>query len=88
MMKQVGRTVVGVVPAGEEEITKISDWVLPVVGGVSEMFSPMVYPVAGELFSAYLSEAIGEPPFRQFSGAYVPQGITIRNSAVMEDAVI
>lgn len=85
MMKQVGRTVIGVVPEGETEISGLADWVLPVVGEVSEIYSPMVYAVAGELFSAYLSEAIGEPPFRQFSNAYVPQGITIRNSAVMEE---
>jgi glutamine---fructose-6-phosphate transaminase (isomerizing) len=85
MMKQVGRTVIGVVPEGESEISGQADWVLPVVGEVSEIFSPMVYPVAGELFSAHLSQAIGEPPFRQFSGAYVPTGITIRNSAVMEE---
>jgi glucosamine--fructose-6-phosphate aminotransferase (isomerizing) len=85
MMKQVGRTVIGVVPEDETEIAAQADWVLPVVGDVSEMFSPMVYPVAAELFSAHLSQAIGEPPFRQFSGPYVPQGITIRNSAVVED---
>jgi hypothetical protein len=44
----------------------------------------MVYAVAGELFSAYLSQAVDEPPFRGFADAYEPGGITIRNSAVID----
>jgi len=87
VMKRIGRTVIGVVPEGETEIAPRADWVLPVVGDVSEVFSPMVYPVAGELFSGYLSQAVGEPPFRAFADIYAPQGITIRNSAVVDDAV-
>jgi hypothetical protein len=58
--------------------------VLPVVGEVSEVFSPMVYAVAGELFSAYLAQAVGEPPFRGFADVYEPGGITIRNSTVID----
>lgn len=85
MMKNVGRNVVAVVPDGEHEISNVADWVLPVAGEVSEMFSPMVYAVAGEIFSGHLSAATGEPPFRQFNGLYQPQGITIRNSAVVDD---
>jgi glucosamine--fructose-6-phosphate aminotransferase (isomerizing) len=85
VMRRIGRTVVAVVPEGEDAISSRANWTLPVVGEVSEIFSPMVYPVAGELFSAYLSEAVGEPPFRAFSGEYEPQGITIRNSAVVDE---
>ena len=44
----------------------------------------MVYAVAGELFSGYLSQAVSEPPFRGFADVYEPSGITIRNSAVIE----
>ena len=85
MMKTVGRTVIAVAPEGDVAVTKSADWVLPVVGEVSEIFSPMVYPVAAELFSAHLSQVVGEPPFRGFSGVYEPQGITIRTSAVLEE---
>jgi glutamine---fructose-6-phosphate transaminase (isomerizing) len=85
MMKTVGRTVIAVAPEGDAAVTRSADWVLPVVGEVSEIFSPMVYPVAAELFSAHLSQAVGEPPFRSFSGVYEPRGITIRTSAVLED---
>jgi glucosamine--fructose-6-phosphate aminotransferase (isomerizing) len=84
VMHRIGRTVIAVVPEGDEQIATGATWVLPVVGEVSEVFSPMVYAVAGELFSAYLSQAVDEPPFRGFADAYAPTGITIRNSAVID----
>jgi glucosamine--fructose-6-phosphate aminotransferase (isomerizing) len=55
VMRRIGRTVIAVVPEGDEQIATGADWVLPVVGEVPEVFSPMVYAVAGELFSAYLA---------------------------------
>ena len=84
VMRRIGRTVIAVVPEGDEQIATGADWVLPVVGAVPEVFSPMVYAVAGELFSAYLAQAVDEPPFRGFADVYEPGGITIRNSAVIE----
>jgi glucosamine--fructose-6-phosphate aminotransferase (isomerizing) len=84
VMRRIGRTVIAVVPEGDEQIATGADWVLPVVGEVPEVFSPMVYAVAGELFSAYLAQAVDEPPFRGFADVYEPGGITIRNSAVIE----
>jgi glutamine---fructose-6-phosphate transaminase (isomerizing) len=84
VMRRIGRTVIVVVPEGDEQIATGADWVLPVVGEVPEVFSPMVYAVAGELFSAYLAQAVDEPPFRGFADVYEPGGITIRNSAVIE----
>ncbi len=44
----------------------------------------MVYALAGELFSAHLSEAIGEPPFRRFHGVYADGGNTIKTSVVVD----
>jgi glutamine---fructose-6-phosphate transaminase (isomerizing) len=84
VMRRIGRTVIAVVPEGDEQIATGADWVLPVVGEVPEVFSPMVYAVAGELFSAYLAQAVDEPPFRGFADVYEPGGITIRNSAVID----
>ncbi len=83
-MHRIGRTVVAVVPQGDEAIGSRVQRILPVVGSVREIFSPMVYAVAGELFSAYLSDATGEPPFRRFDGIYEDGGNTIRTSAVLE----
>ena len=82
--KRIGRTVVAVVPEGDTAIAPGADWVLPVVGDVPEVFSPLVYAIAGELFSAYLSQVIGEPPFRRFVGVYEDGGNTIKTSAVMD----
>jgi glucosamine--fructose-6-phosphate aminotransferase (isomerizing) len=82
--RRIGRTIVAVVPQGDTVIAPGADWVLPVVGDVDEVFSPMVYAVAGELYSAYLAEALGEPPFRAFNGVYADGGNTIKTSAVIE----
>jgi glutamine---fructose-6-phosphate transaminase (isomerizing) len=87
IMKRVGRTVVAVVPEGDQAIAGAADWVLPVVGQVPEIFTPMVYAVAGELFAAQLSDVVGDPPFRRFSGAY-QYGNTIQTSAVLESVTI
>jgi glucosamine 6-phosphate synthetase-like amidotransferase/phosphosugar isomerase protein len=81
---RIGRTIVAVVPQGDTQIAPGADWVLPVVGDVDEVFSPMVYAVAAELYSAYLAEALGEPPFRAFNGVYADGGNTIKTSAVIE----
>jgi glucosamine--fructose-6-phosphate aminotransferase (isomerizing) len=83
IMKRVGRTVVAVVPEGDQAVASAADWVLPVVGDVPEIFSPMVYAVASELFAAQLSDVVGDPPFRRFSGPY-QDGNTIQTSAVLE----
>lgn len=84
-LKRIGRTLVAVVPQGDQAIAPHADWVLPVVGQVREIFSPMVYAVAGELFSAHLSDVVGEPFFRAFSGPYnAEKGNTIRSSRVIE----
>jgi glucosamine 6-phosphate synthetase-like amidotransferase/phosphosugar isomerase protein len=83
-LKRIGRTIVAVVPEGDTAIAGGADWVLPVVGDVPEMFSPMVYALAGELFAAHLSNAIGEPPFRRFHGVYADGGNTIKTSAVID----
>jgi glutamine---fructose-6-phosphate transaminase (isomerizing) len=87
IMKRVGRTVVAVVPEGDQAIADAADWVLPVVGQVPEIFTPMVYAVAGELFAAQLSDVVGDPPFRRFSGNY-QYGNTIQTSAVLESVTI
>jgi len=83
-LKRIGRTIVAVVPQGDTVIGSEADWTLPVVGEVPEIFSPMVYAVAGELFSAHLSELIGEPPFRRFDGVYQEGGNSIKSSAVID----
>ncbi|MCZ7569265.1 MAG: SIS domain-containing protein [Ardenticatenaceae bacterium] len=85
-MRRIGRTIVAVVPEGDQAIAPQANWVLPVVGEVREAFTPMVYPVAEELFAAHLADVIGEPFFRAFDGAYHNElgGNGIRTSRVLE----
>ena len=86
-MQRVGRTVVAVVPDDDDAILPAADWGLPVVGQVGEMYSPMVYAVAGELFAAHLADVVGESFFRGFAGIYSEEvGNTIRSSRVISSA--
>lgn len=82
-MKRVRRSIVAVVPDGDEVIAPDADYVLPVAGSVREAFTPMVYPIASELFAAHLSDVIGEPFFRTENDDY-DEGNDIRVSAVVE----
>ena len=83
---RVGRTLVAVVPDGDGAVAPHASWVLPVVGDVDELFSPMVYPIASELIAAYLSDIMGTSFFRTDSAIYdvnQPGINTIRNSQVV-----
>jgi glutamine---fructose-6-phosphate transaminase (isomerizing) len=82
-MSRVGRGIIAVVPEGDEAIAPKAKWVLPVAGDVREAFTPMVYPVASELFAAHLSDVVGEPFFRRANASY-DQGNDIRTSAILE----
>lgn len=82
-MERIGRITVAVVPDGDSAVASHATHVLPVVGTVREAFSPMVYAVAGELFSAHLSDVVGEPFFRRTNATY-EAGNDIRVSQVLE----
>lgn len=85
-MRRIGRTIIAVVPEGDQAIAPQANWVLPVMGQVREAFTPMIYPVAGELFAAHLADVVGEPFFRDFTGPYGSEvgGNGIRASVVLE----
>ena len=70
-LNNLGRTVIAIVPGGDQVVAPHSQWVLPVVGEVAELFTPMVYPVATELFAAHMSDVLGEPFFRTTNEAYI-----------------
>ena len=83
-MKNLGRKIVAIVPEGDSVVAPASDWVLPVVGDVPEVFSPMVYAVATELFAAHMSDVMGEPPFRTNNEAYL-QNKDIRVTTILKE---
>lgn len=83
-MRRAGRTIVAVVPEGDERVAPHADWVLPVAGNTREIFTPLVYAVAGELFAAHLADVTGARFFRADHPDYV-EGNGIRTSAVLEE---
>ncbi len=68
-MQRIGRRIALISPPGDG-LTSCAQAHLPVAGGVSPLFSPMVYAVPGELLAARLAEAINEPFFGGFTGVY------------------
>ena len=70
-LKNIGRQVIAIVPEGDKVVAPLADWVLPVVGDVPEVFSPMVYAVATELFAAHMADVLGEPYFRSNNEGYI-----------------
>lgn len=83
-LKDIGRTTIAIVPEGDQLVAADANWVLPVVGNVSEIFTPMVYAVATELFAAHLSDVLGEPFFRRTTDAYI-RNPDIRNTKIVTD---
>jgi glucosamine--fructose-6-phosphate aminotransferase (isomerizing) len=81
-LKNIGRITVAIVPEGDQLVASKADWVLPVVGDIPEVFTPMVYPVATELFAAHLSDVIGEPFFRRDNPIYDPR-TDIRDTVIV-----
>ena len=69
-LQRIGRITVAIVPEGDQVVAPNVDWVLPVLGDIPEAFTPMVYPIATELFAAHLSDVIGKPFFRSDNAAY------------------
>lgn len=65
LMKRIGRRVVAVAPADCRELVSAADFVLPVSSQVEDLFSPLVYAAGGELFAAYLADAIHADSFRE-----------------------
>jgi glucosamine--fructose-6-phosphate aminotransferase (isomerizing) len=64
MVKSYGRRLAAVVKEDDHEITGHADFVIPVVGEVREAFSPLIYHVAADYFSCFLTETLGRHLFQ------------------------
>jgi len=86
--KTIGRRVAVVAPAKSTGLYDVAHRVLPIASGVSEMFSPVVTVLPGELLAAYRSDLLGEPFFRNFEGGRSQEGgggiSRIRTSEIWE----
>ena len=83
-LKNIGRQTIAIVPEGDQVVAPQANWVLPVVGDVAEIFSPMVYAVATELFAAHMSDVIGEPFFRRNNEGYIKNNDIRKTEIVTE----
>jgi glucosamine--fructose-6-phosphate aminotransferase (isomerizing) len=64
-MRRTGRRIIAITPAVCKELTSSADYVLPVNNDVDDLFSPIVYAAGGELFAAYLADAVKASYFRE-----------------------
>lgn len=83
VMKRIGRFVIAV---SSEECSKLisnASFHFSVDKGVSDLFSPIVYPVANELFAAYLSDATNAEYYRENLDTYPRYANTIRDNELL-----
>ncbi len=59
----MGATVIAVADSTDDEAASAADIVMPIVGAVSEEYSPLVYIVPGMLFATAMHILTGRPPF-------------------------
>ena len=69
-MTRIGRYTIGICPFGDNIVGEQCDCFLPVMGNTPEIFSPIVYPTAIELFADHLASNLGEDYFRGFKNLY------------------
>jgi glucosamine--fructose-6-phosphate aminotransferase (isomerizing) len=68
--KSKGRRLAAVIQNNDDELAQMVDYVFPVVGAVREEFSPLVYHIGADLFSAYLTTALGRKIFQPDTPAF------------------
>lgn len=62
-VKLIGHPLFAVIDNNDEEIREIADVVFPVMGQVSESFSPLLYYIAGTTFSYFVAKELGRSLF-------------------------
>lgn len=86
-MKSIGRETIGIVSKKCAKAHKGFDRTLVMKGDMSEYFTPMVYPVLPELFSAFLAEKLVVPYFRSDKAYYQTAGnLRIRDTQTISES--
>jgi glucosamine--fructose-6-phosphate aminotransferase (isomerizing) len=83
VMKRIGRYVIAVSSEECSELISNANFYFSVKKGVSDLFSPIVYPVANELFASYLSDAINAEYYRENLDTYPRYANTIRDNELL-----
>ena len=87
-MRRIGRRIIAITSPECKELTSFADYVLPVNKEVDDLFSPIVYAAGGELFAAYLAEAVNASYFRENLENYKNFNNTIYTCELMLKAEI
>lgn len=61
--RDMGATVIGLAAEGDRDVAAAADVVMPIVGEVSEEYSPLAYIVPGMLFATAMHQLTGRPAF-------------------------
>lgn len=87
--RAIGRRLAVITPRQSAELSSLAEYTFPLPDGISELFSPLVTAVPGELVAAYRADVLAEPFFRDFTGGRSVEhggGISrIRTSDMLED---
>ncbi|MBX3085027.1 MAG: SIS domain-containing protein [Anaerolineae bacterium] len=87
--QSIGRSVVAVVPEGEQAISQYAKAVMPIKGQVRECFAALIHSIPGELIAAERATALGAKYFRDFGAGrtveWADGASRIRNSHMIED---
>lgn len=75
--RDIGATVIGVASSTDEAVSELAEVVMPIVGAISEEFSPLAYIVPGMLFATALHQLRGRPAF---TGGYTEAKLLEVNS--------
>lgn len=84
-MLRTGHPVLAVVPASDDVVAPLATRAMFVTGNTREAFTPQVYAIPCELFSAYLIDVTGTTPYRRpFEGenAVFKEGSTTVDSRI------
>jgi len=78
--REIGATVVGVASSTDGAVAELADVVMPIVGGISEEYSPLAYIVPGMLFATAMHQLRGRPAF---TGGYTEAKLLEVNSRLI-----
>ncbi len=82
-MKRIDRNIIAIASEDCEELISAADFSLPVDKDVNDLYSPIVYPVPAELFTAYWSDAVNAGYYRENMDTYPRYANTIRENRIM-----
>jgi glutamine---fructose-6-phosphate transaminase (isomerizing) len=82
-MKRIGRKIIAVAAKSCDQLRSEADTVFDVDHSLNDMFAPMVYPIAIELFSSHLADELQTGYYRENFEIYPRYANTIRDNNLL-----